>query len=352
MVRPSHSVALFPAHPAQLWIMYYLSLQLDDTIKVFWVLRDKDVLVALARKLELKFVVFSKAKSGLLGNAFELTLNLCRAIRFTRKHKIDLWLTKYGAGNIAAKLCGSKSLSFNDDDIDVVPLIAVTSYPFAEKVLCPEWVRMGRYASKAIRYRGMNELIYLTPNRNSRGSLARSEIVSELGSEDFILIRMSALAAHHDIGIRGIGEDFVFEIISLYKSRYNIFVSSEKKLSRRLEPFRLTLAVDSIHSVLSGTSCLVTDSLSMALEAALLGTASVRLSDFGQQISAFESISQYGLIHNFSPDDTAGAKRCLDNIVQLDHAGVIAQRSKSLREDMVDPTPYFIDAINETLGAS
>ncbi len=351
MTMNTHNVAFYPAHPAQLWIMYYLSLELDDNIKVFWVLRDKDVLVALARKLELEFVIFSKAKTGIIGNALELTLNLFRAIRFTRKNKIHLWLTKYGAGNIAATLCGSKSLSFNDDDIDVVPLIAITSYPFAEKVLCPEWVRMGKYESKTKRYRGMNELIYLHPKRNAKIAQDRTNLIQDLGSENFILIRMSALAAHHDVGIRGISEEFVLQIISLYQSQYKVFISSEKKLSKNLEPYRLTLAVDSIHAALSAASCLVTDSLSMALEAAVLGTASVRLSDFGQEISAFESITQYKLIHNFSPDDTDGAKTCLADVLTLNETGEIAQRSQSLREEMDDPAPYYVDAINEALHA-
>ena len=68
----SKIVALFPAHPAQLWLMLSVKSWIetvDDSIEFKWFFRDKDITLELATSLGLEGIVVSKASSGLLGNA-------------------------------------------------------------------------------------------------------------------------------------------------------------------------------------------------------------------------------------------------------------------------------------------
>jgi len=343
------AVAFFPAHPAQLWLMYTVAKALGNKVKIVWILRDKDVLLAIANKLGLEYSVISKARTGMLGNMAELLINIVRAIQLTRKYNIQLWLTKYGAGNIASRFCARQSISFNDDDIDIVPLIAITSYPFAQKILAPQWVRMGRYGKKTIRFKGSHELIYLHPSR----FVADKSKLSALGiapDNQFLLIRMSALTAHHDVGITGMSEQLLDNIIERYSNDYKIFVSSEKPLAKRFSPYQLRIDVTDIHHILHYAACIVTDSLSMALEAAVLGTASIRVSDFGLQISAFEAIEEYGLVYNYSPDATDEAIFRIDDVLKSAHSGELRLRSAKLVADMEDPLPYYTNTILRQLS--
>lgn len=345
------TVALFPAHPAQLWLMNALALELKGEVKIVWVLRNKDVLLTIANKLELEYEVISNAKTGLLGNFLELLANIVRSIIISRKHQVDLWFTKYGAGNIAAALCKAKSLSFNDDDIDVVPFIAITSYPFANKVIAPEWVRMGRYRKKTIRYRGSHEFGYLSSQRflPDRGHLRKLGLGKK---EPYIMIRMSALEAHHDVGISGLSEDFIDEIIIELGTRYKIFISSEKPLSQKYEAYQLHSDVVDIHHILFHADCLIADSLSMPLEAAVLGTPSIRLSDFGSQVSAFAAIEPFGLIFNFSPIEIDKALSKLREVLELKKEGTFTQKRQQLLDYMEDPILVFKNAILEQLSST
>lgn len=334
-------IAFFPAHPAQLWLMYFVSRELEGKVEIYWVLRDKDVLVKIANKLQIQYIIISKAKTGIVGNTLEFFINIFKSISITKKKKIKLWFTKYGAGNIAARACKIKSISFNDDDIDIVPFIAITSYPFANEILAPKWVRMGRYAGKTTRFNASNELIYLHPNRFLPIPLSRSH----QEPSDFILIRLSALTAHHDVGIAGISEYILNRIIMRYADDYQIYVSSEKKLSEKFNKYRLPASVEQIHGILQRAKCIVTDSLSMALEAAVLGTPSVRISDFGLEISALKAFEKYELIFNYPPDKAQQAIEKMDELLILDKVGIVSERSNRLMKDMEDPLPIFTKAI-------
>lgn len=343
------TVACFPAHPSQLWLMVNVVRALPQDIQVIWVLRDKDILIALAERLGLNYTVISRAGTGLVGNALEMLVNIFRARRITRRRRVDLWLTKYGAGNIAAFLARVPSLSFNDDDIDVVPLIAATSYPFARRVLAPASVRMGRYEGKTLRYRGSHELVYLHPRRFS----VNHQLLAEAGlaNEPFILVRLSGLAAHHDIGIGGMSHGAVARLIADFSEQYRIVISSEKPLPAELANYQMRAPVDHVHHLVAAASCLVTDSLSMALEAAVLGTATVRLSDFGLALSAFQTVEPYGLVANFKPGQVGEALTAVAQMLELERRGEIVVRSRQLVEDMEDPLPVFVNAILEHLPA-
>jgi predicted glycosyltransferase len=83
----------------------------------------------------------------------------------------------------------------------------------------------------------------------------------------------------------------------------------------------------------------------MALEAAVLGTPTVRLSDFGLEVSAFKAIQKYGLIFNFLPSQIDQAIIKIDDLLTQDKQGLIKERSRNLIKDMEDPLPYFSNAI-------
>ncbi len=344
-------IALFPAHPAQLWLMYSIYKKLSEEYQVLWVLRDKDILIELASSLKIEYRVISKAKSGIFGNAFELFSNIFKVILITRSYKVDCWITKYGAGNIGAYLCGVPSISFNDDDIDIVPLIAATSYPFAKYVICPQDLRMGKYHTKALRFKGMNELAYLETGGQTNSESAPLELLDLLGKK-YILIRLSALSAHHDVGKRGISTQFIINMLKKYEGQYRIVISSEKPLPKELEDYKLKIPVQFIHITLRSACCLVTDSLSMALESSVLGTGVVRLSDFGGNLTAFQSIESYRLIFNHSPDDLSGAMQSVCEVLELNTTGEMQNRSDMLRADMESPVPLFLETINSLFASS
>ncbi|MDH3380058.1 MAG: hypothetical protein OEQ39_24315, partial [Gammaproteobacteria bacterium] len=295
-------------------------------------MRDKDVALQIADENGLTYTLVSAASKGLIGNAMEFAANIFRCAFFTFKYDIDIWVTKYGSANIAAKIFGRKSIAFNDDDADVVPLIASTSYPFADSVLVPDVTRMGRFENKARRYPGSHELFYLHPNRFS----PNPDIYELLGipeDQRFCLIRLSALTAHHDIGIKGIGNEFVREIVKVCGEDVRVFISSEAPIDKEFEVFRLCIPVSRIFDALYYAEFLVADSQTMTSEAGTIGTASFRISDFVGKISYIAELEKYGLSFGYKPGESENA---LSQIKVAVAAPDYKQASRERLEDFLD----------------
>lgn len=340
--------AFFPNHPSQIWVLRPVAAALEGQglARVIWFLRDKDVALELARRLGLQFIVVSRARSGLLGNAWELLANIPRCVHFSFKYRVDAWVTKYGCGSIAAMLAGRPAVAFNDDDADVVPLIALTSYPFSERVLVPAVTRMGRYEWKARRYPGNHELFYLHPSRFQPDSSVRAELGLD-ATTPYALVRLSALQAHHDRGVRGVEAGVVREVVRIGEEcGIRLFITSEKPLDAELERYRLSIPVHRIHHALAHAEFLVGDSQTMTAEAAILGTPAFRLSDFVGRISYLDELEHFGLSFGYRPDD---AKRMLEDLGRMirdpDRKRVMAERRAEFLRTHPDPVPWFIDGL-------
>lgn len=346
------AIAFLPAHPSQLWIMRALAPAVQEFAHVVWVIRDKDGSAALARDLGLSFQTISTARTGLAGNAWELLANIPKAIGITRRKRVDLWFTKYGAGNVAAWLLGRKTVSFNDDDIDVVPLIACTSYPFAHSILAPSCVRMGRFEKKVERYRGYHELFYLHPNRFRPDP----GVLRELGlgeGEKFGILRLSGLQSHHDVGVEGMSAELVRQIIRDFAPEYRLFITSERPLDPEFEPFRIAIPRTRIHHALAYADFFAGDSQTMTAEAAVLGTPAFRINDFVGRISYLEELDSFGLSHGFRRDQSAEMLSRMKAVLgEPNVRSTFERRRRQMLDQKCDPVPFVAERLRALIEES
>lgn len=344
-MRRRKTVAFLPNHPAQIWLLRPVAEGVAEFADTAWFLRDKDVSVQLARAFGLPYTLLSTARKGMLGNAVELTLNTFRALWHTQRRNVDLWITKYGAGNVAAHLLHRKSLAFNDDDADVVPFIAHTSYPFADAVLATAVTRMGRYDRKTLRFPGCFELCYLHPTRFTpdRATLAAAEL--DQGTP-YAIVRLSALQAHHDRGIRGVSERLIRRLIELTHGRMRIYISSEKPLAPEFEHLRFPIAPEHIHHALAFAEFFVGDSQTMTAEAAVLGTPAFRINDFVGRLSYIEQLERRGLAFGYKPDQEPRLLAELSaHLEDPDGPAKIARRRAAFLAESIDPVPWMVSQI-------
>jgi predicted glycosyltransferase len=314
-----------------------------------WLLRDKDHLVQLADNFNLRYRKLCTAGYGLARNAWELFCATLAAVRFTRQENIDCWFTKYAAGNIAAWCCRRTSLSFNDDDLDVVPLIAYSSYPFATTLLAPRQTRMGRFASKTVRHDGYHELFYLHPNRFTPDPTIYRELGIDLGAP-YAIVRLSALRAHHDLGIRGLDAATLVQVILKLQTRMQVFITSEKPIVDALAKHRLSLPAHRIHHALAFAELFVGDSQTMTAEAAVLGVPAFQVSDFAGRLSYINDLQRYGLVSTFRPGETQRMLVHLDEICDLHDRRLVFQlRRARMLEEKTDPLPIAVNTLLQTL---
>jgi len=343
-------LALLPSHPAQFWIMHALVPSLAEFCQPVWVVRDKDILLQLADHLGVQYHVLSQAQSGLWRNGTTLLRDVMRARKLQRELDIDLWFTKYGAACMAAKLTGRQAVAFNDDDVDIVPLIAWTAYPFARTVLCPDTTRMGRFDKRTTRFTGNFELVYLHPTRFTTDATVLG-IVGIDTKQPFALVRLSALTAHHDIGIKGVSESFLRELIDLCDQQIRLFISSEKPLSAEFEKYRLPIAPHHIHQVMAQACFVVGDSQTMTVEAAMLGTPALRISSFVGRLSYIDEVERYQLAHGYRPGNEADALKQIASLIKDTNATRETYRTRldQFIGDKGDPLPKIVDCLRQAV---
>jgi uncharacterized protein len=333
-------IGFFPAHPSQFWIMKALYESTPKHFEIHWYIREKDITRNLIDEFGIPYTMVSHAGTGLLGNAVEMLGNIRKFISFSKHHSIDLWLSKYGAVNIAAWLTHRKNLSFNDDDADIVPFIALTSYPFAEAVLCTDWTRMGRYEKRARRYHSFHELFYLHPKRfiPDLGSAIRHLKLNSY--TPYAIVRLSSLTAHHDRKIKGVSDYLLCSLIERLQTQYTIFISSERPLKPEFEKYRLPISPIHIHNILAHASIIIGDSQTMVAEAAVLGIPGLRISTFAGQIGYLDELERRGLCVSISPENDGKILHELDILMSKNKADMIRKRLRLL-EETVDPVDFF-----------
>ena len=344
------TIAILPSHPSQFWTMYAASLELEKFANIIWVMRNKDVTVSLANHLGLEHIIISQASKGLIGNLWEMFLNIFRCVTLARKHKIDLWLTQYGSGNMTARLTGAKSICFNDDDIDNAPIATLATYPFCHLITTPDCVRVGWFAYKRKSYNSSHELFFLHPKRFKVDTSIRKELgIKE--NQKFCIIRLVSLTSNHDSLIRGASKDLVKKVIDIAKEKtIQVFITSEKKMDPELEPYKISIKPHRIHHALAEAEFFVGDSQSMTSEAAVLGTPALRINDFVGKISVIQRWEDMGLAFGFKPEQEDVLLKKLDEILSMqDYKEHFMYKRDEMIKELIDPVPWFVNEVKSIL---
>ena len=193
-------------------------------------------------------------------------------------------------------LLGIRSLYVNEDD--TISIDNYMTYPFATKVIVPEVTDRDKWRGKKINYNGNHELAYLRPELFRPDDTIVKEFNPSGGK--YFLLRFVSLTASHDMGKNGMDDAFARKVISLLEGYGKVYISSERSLSSEFAKYHLKVASQHIHSVLYFSHIFIGDSLSMAMEASVLGVPSVRINDFVGRISVLNEMDEdYGLAFGY-----------------------------------------------------
>lgn len=238
----------------------------------------------------------------------------------------------------------------NEDDASVVPAFRWLSYPLASAIVTPDCLAYEGYGPRHLTYPSYQELFYLHPNRFRPDPGVRRELGVAEG-QPYALIRLSALDAHHDDGVRGVSRELLEHVIALAAGRMRLFVSGEKPLPRDLEPLRVTIAPHRMHDAMAFASFVLGDSQTMTAEAAILGVPAFRINDFVGRLSYLEELQRYGLAFGFKPDQGAELLRTLEDVLAIpDRRAEFGRRRAKLLAERIDPLPWFLEEADRLLG--
>jgi predicted glycosyltransferase len=311
------------------------------------VARDKDVTLGLLESFGQRAQVLAPIGRGPAGWVRELLLREARLLGLARRTRPDLIVGTTVSGARVARLSGGRSVIVNDDDASAVPFFRWLAYPLASVIVTPDCLRHEGHARQRT-YPGCQQLFYLHPSRFTPDPSVRHELGLAEG-ERYGLVRLSARAAHHDRGVRGLGEETVARLRSALGGRVRLFVSAEGALPPSLEPLRLSLDAPRMHQALAHACFYVGDSQSMTAEAAVLGVPAFRLNDFVGRISYLRELEDEGLARGFVP----GQEDALVAAIESEVARPDPERERARQHwlDRVgDPLPWFLRLLDEVAG--
>lgn len=282
----------------------------DDGHQTFICARDYGETYDLLREDGVPYFSFSTPTVSKAGKVLALPSDVLNAYRYLRGQKVDV-VTGFGIYNaLTASLLRVPDVIFNDTE----PLLNPLSYSLQVKLclrltgafLTPATFRE-RLGSKQIVVNGYKEIAYLHPKYYAPDPGVPALLGVRPG-EEYVVVRFNAFDALHDVGKGGFDDRQKVRLVRVLERYAKVFICSEVKLPGEIEGQVLQVPKNRLHDVLCYAKLLVTDTSTIATEAAMLGTPAVRCNGFvGDRDSGnyLELEGKYGLIFNFRDPDAA-----------------------------------------------
>jgi len=315
----------FLAHPAHYHLFKHIIKYLKENNKKYLVvIKSKDILEQLLinEDIPYKNILTSekkgRSKISILYNSIKgLLIRDLKLAKIVRKEKSDLLIgTDWSIVHVGFFL-RKPSIAVNEDDTIATPENKYF-YPMAKTLLLPSCCDKGKWLKKRVTYNSYHELAYLHPNHFT----PNIDIVKQFNPENkpFVIIRLVKLTASHDIGKEGIDDEILDTLINSISKKYEIFITSEKKLTSKYEKYRITLNPIHIHHALYYANLFIGDSQTMAAEAGVLGTPFIRVNDFVGKIGYLDELeNKYQLGFGFKTNQLKKMLIKVEDLVTKDN---------------------------------
>ncbi len=342
-------IIIYLGHPAHYQLFKNVIQNLSNKgHEIKLIISKKEILEDLlnAANIEYQNIHPENRQNNFLNYILKIIKRNIRLYRICKEFKPDLLVGTSVENSHISKLLRIPSINVNEDDSNVVPLYANLSYPWASVILNPVSCSSGRWEHKAVKYNGFHELAYLHPNQFTPDiNIVKKYVQTD---DPLFLIRFSKLAAHHDVGIRGLNNENTLNIISILKPHGKVLITSEKEIAPNLDQFRIDINPLDIHHLLAYSKIFISDSQTMSAEAGILGTPFIRYNDFVGRIGYLNEIEQkYELGFGFRISEIT---QLYDKLIELIHTTdideVFKSRKEKLLSDKIDVAKFLTWFIN------
>lgn len=336
-------------HPCHVHIFKNLIARLKlEGHNVFVTVKEIPSAIYLLDKYQIEYKLIRSRSDTIMGKAISGISQNFQMLSFVRKNKIDLGIGS--SMNIAhlSRITKMRSIVIDDDDDEVEPLFVKFVHPFADIVLSPVSVREHRKTKNAVFYSSYHELAYLHPNVFTLSST----ILSRLGVEDgekYFILRFNAFKAHHDVNEHGLSPDQKRVLIKTLEKYGKIFITTERDIDAEFKQYQIKIDPVDMHDALYFATMFIGDSQTMASEAAVLGTPSIRCNTFVRRISYLdEQEDQYGLTYGFRPENFDKLLLKIEELLNTENLKHIWEtKRRKMLEDKVDFSAYLEKFVTE-----
>lgn len=332
-------------HPAHFHLFKNTIADLQrDGHETFILIRKKDILEDLLKESGMPYInILPSGKKSV----FTLMLRLWRVFWFTLTHRVDVLVGSTPEVAQVAWLLRRRSAVMAEDDASIVPQFIKVVKPFVDNYLSPVSCNNGVLERATTHYEGFHKLAYLHPNRFTPDPAVVDRYFDH--STPYFLLRFAQLNAYHDVSANahGINDKIAVKLIEILSPHGKVFITSERELSPELECYRLNINPLDIHHLMAFATLYIGDSQSMAVEAAMLGTPSIRFNDFAGKIGVLEELEKkYQLTIGIPSSDPERLYNTVKEMIDTDNLRDVYQaRRQRMLEDKIDVATFFTDFI-------
>jgi predicted glycosyltransferase len=242
------------------------------------------------------------------------------------------------------KIIKKPSIIFTDTED--AKMANTLTFPLSS-VICTPSCFLSDLGNKHVRFNGYKELAYLHPNR-FQPDISVLDKLNLSRKDPYIILRFISWGASHDMKLKGIKNETEIEFIKSLEKYGRVLITSERKLDKKLEKYRLTAPPEQMHSLLHFAQLYIGEGGTMAAEAAILGTPAIHIEASangeatGYLSGNFLELNKYGLLY-FYPDQHQALKKAISILEDNNSKKIWGQRRDKLLDDKIDVTSWMVD---------
>ena len=304
--------------------------------------RDKDVLLDLAARMDMRLETFGGAPRGLVGMASTLVGRQARLAGIARDFRPDVMA---GIGGTFVAFVGwcmrIPVLVFSDTES--ATLSNLITYPFMTRLCTPRsYGRPDR--PDQVRYAGYHECAYLLPEVFTPDPTVRDELGVDEG-EPYCIVRFVGWGAGHDLGRKGLTQERQLDMVRRLAEHGRVFVSAEGDVPEEIRPLLFRLPVHRMHHALAHARLIVGESSTMSQEAAVLGVPSVFIYPRVELGPTTDLATRHKILHWLEPDDYEAAVRIAVELFRDADTSRWASVGRAIAAESDDVTQVVVDQL-------
>ena len=282
-------------HPSHVHYFKNLIWKMQKNGHVFLIVsRDKDISFKLLNAYGFKYYSRGKGGEGIIGKLLYLFKGDFALLRIARKFKPDLFLS-FGSPYAAqvSSIMGKPHIAI--DDTDIAKYMQMMYVPFTDVIITPIGYNKN-HGKKQIFLNTTFDLAYLLPKYYK----PKINVFEALGIKEgtkYVFIRFTIMKASHDFGYKVLTDSDKINIVNELSKKHHVFISSEGKLPKELEKFKINIAPDKIHDVLYYADLFLGESGSMSTESITLGTPAINMAPNALEVGVFDIFIKHKLLY-------------------------------------------------------
>lgn len=327
-------------HPAHVhYFRNFIRLMQAKEHEFFVSARDRSVIHYLLNHFKIVFYNRGKGKNGIFGKLWYLLIADIRLYFQAKKFKPDIFVSfasPYAAH--VSRMLGKPHIVL--DDTEHARFGQMLYKPFSTIFFNPKCFRKD-FGPRQIRFNSFTELFYLHANHFSPDNRILSQLNLKPG-EKYVMLRFVSWEANHDSGHSGLNMITRKLLVNMCIGKgYKVFISNESdKIDPFFKPYLISIPPEEMHNALKYCELFVSESGTMASEAAILATPVVYVNSL-PLMGYLEEEQKAGLLFHFPTSENV-VEKVIEILSMPDFNEVFGSRCQIMLEDKIDITSFLV----------